>query len=234
MAREMFEAAAGGTRRKGRWYTVPLSILTHAALVAGFLIVPLVVTNALPLPSSVLVFATPPPPPAPVPPPATPELPRPVATVPDVNPNAAPAVAPATLVDPPPTVTSLVQHASPGVLATASGPGVSLAAPPPPAPPAAPTGPIPVGGKIRPPAKIYDVLPVYPVIARAARVQGTVRIEATIAKDGSVRDAHIIDSVKMLDAAALDAVRQWRYRPSYLNGEPIEVLMTVSVQFGLQ
>jgi protein TonB len=233
MAREMFEAAAIGARRKGRWYTVPLSVVTHVALVAGFVIVPLIVTEALPLPSSVLVFATPPPPPTPVPPPATPEVPRPVATTAAVDPNIAPVVAPPAIVDPPPTVATFVHPASPGVLAS-SAPGVTLAAPPSPVPPPAPVGPIPVGGKIRPPAKTYDVVPVYPTIARAAHVQGTVRIEATIAKDGSVRDARVVDSVKMLDEAALAAVRQWRYRPSYLNGEPIEVLMTVSVQFTLQ
>jgi protein TonB len=232
MAREMFEAAAIGARRKGRWYTVPLSIVTHVALVAGFVIVPLVVTEALPLPSSVLVFATPPPPPTPVPPPATPELPRPVTAPATVAPDVAPIVAPPAIVDAPPTVATFVQPASPGALAS-SAPGVTLAAPPTPAPPA-PAGPIPVGGKIRPPAKTYDVVPVYPTIARAAHVQGTVRIEATIGKDGSVRDARVVDSVKMLDEAALAAVRQWRYRPSYLNGEPIEVLMTVSVQFTLQ
>ena len=85
----------------------------------------------------------------------------------------------------------------------------------------------------RRPAKIHDAAPVYPAIALAARVQGVVIIQATIGVDGQVVDATVLRSVPLLDEAALDAVRQWRYTPTRLNGEPVAVVMTVTVNFQL-
>jgi protein TonB len=90
-----------------------------------------------------------------------------------------------------------------------------------------------VGGDIKEPKKIKDVRPVYPQIAQTAKVQGVVIIEATIGKDGSVKDAKILRSVALLDQAALDAVKQWKFSPTLLNGVPVEVLMTVTVNFTL-
>ena len=112
----------------------------------------------------------------------------------------------------------------------------TLDALPPPAPSPAPkiTTPVRVGGVIAPPAKIHDVAPVYPAIAQAARVQGVVIIQATIGVDGAVVDASVLKSVPLLDQAALDAVRQWRYTPTRLNGEPVAVVMTVTVNFRLR
>jgi protein TonB len=88
-----------------------------------------------------------------------------------------------------------------------------------------------VGGQVRPPIRIKDVAPVYPAIAQSARVQGDVVIEATIDEEGKVADARVVKSVPLLDQAALDAVRQWEYRPSLLNGVPTPVVMTVTVKF---
>jgi protein TonB len=88
-----------------------------------------------------------------------------------------------------------------------------------------------VGGQIRPPIKIKDVTPVYPAIAQSARVQGDVVIEATIDEEGKVADARVVKSVPLLDQAALDAVRQWQYQPSLLNGVPTAVVTTVTVRF---
>ncbi len=88
-----------------------------------------------------------------------------------------------------------------------------------------------VGGQMRPPVRIKDVAPIYPAIAQSARVQGDVVIEATIDDDGKVADARVVKSVPLLDQAALDAVRQWEYRPSLLNGVPTAVVMTVTVRF---
>jgi protein TonB len=88
-----------------------------------------------------------------------------------------------------------------------------------------------VGGQIRPPIKIKDVAPVYPAIARSARVQGDVVIEATIDEEGNVADARVVKSVPLLDQAALEAVQQWRYQPSLLNGVPTAVITTVTVKF---
>ena len=105
-------------------------------------------------------------------------------------------------------------------------------APPPPPPP--PTQPVRVGGNIKTPTKVKDVKPVYPPIAQSARVQGVVIIEATIGADGAVQNARVLRSIPLLDAAALDAVKQWQFTPTLLNGVPVPVIMTVTVQFTLQ
>ena len=91
-----------------------------------------------------------------------------------------------------------------------------------------------VGGKIKPPTKIKDVAPVYPAAAKTARVAGVVIIEATIGANGKVIDTKVLRSVPMLDQAALDAVRQWEFTPTLLNGSPVPVVMTVTVNFKLQ
>jgi TonB family protein len=91
-----------------------------------------------------------------------------------------------------------------------------------------------VGGKIKPPTKTKDVKPVYPAAAKSARVAGTVIIEATIGANGKVLNAKVLRSVAGLDQAALDAVKQWEYTPTLLNGAPVPVVMTVTVNFRLQ
>jgi TonB family protein len=88
-----------------------------------------------------------------------------------------------------------------------------------------------VGGGIKAPQKVRDVQPMYPDDARAAHVAGVVVLEARIATDGAIADAKILRSIPMLDEAALQAVKQWRYTPTLLNGDPVEVLMTVTVNF---
>lgn len=91
-----------------------------------------------------------------------------------------------------------------------------------------------VGGDIKEPKKIKDVKPVYPEAAKAAGIQGIVILETVIGKDGTVQEGKVIRSVPELDRAALDAVMQWRYTPTLLNGEPVELVMTVTVTFTLQ
>jgi TonB family protein len=88
-----------------------------------------------------------------------------------------------------------------------------------------------IGGRIKVPTKIKDVKPVYPAIAQSARVAGVVTIEATIGPDGKVIDAKVVRSIPLLDQAALDAVRQWEYTPTLLNGVPVSVLVTVTINF---
>jgi protein TonB len=88
-----------------------------------------------------------------------------------------------------------------------------------------------VGGKIEPPIKMNDVKPVYPAIAQNAGVTGAVIIEATIGADGRVVDAKVLRSIPLLDQAALDAVRQWEYRPTLLNGVAVPVIITVTINF---
>lgn len=94
--------------------------------------------------------------------------------------------------------------------------------------------PIRVGGAIKQPAKIKDVKPMYPPDAQGANIQGVVIIETIIDTDGTVADARILRSIPMLDEAALNAVRQWRFTPTELNGDPTAIIMTVTVNFTLQ
>lgn len=90
-----------------------------------------------------------------------------------------------------------------------------------------------VGGDVKPPAPVYTPKPVYPPFARAHRISGIVRLEAVIAADGSVTNIRLIYGHRLLVQAAMDAVRRWRYTPTLLNGEPVEVVMQVDVNFVL-
>ncbi len=94
-------------------------------------------------------------------------------------------------------------------------------------------GPVTVGGKVRAPQLLREVKPAYPSLARAARIQGTVKIEAILSADGTVRDARVVSGHPLLVAAALDAVRQWLYRPTVLNDVPVEVKLAIDVNFTL-
>ncbi|HEY8150513.1 MAG TPA: energy transducer TonB [Vicinamibacteria bacterium] len=123
--------------------------------------------------------------------------------------------------------------------------GARLAPPPP--PPGAPVGgvvgsrPLPppppnavrIGGAIKEPRNLKHVNPVYPDVARQARVQGVVIMECTIDAQGKVSDVRVLRGVPLLDAAAIDAVRQWEYTPTLVNGVPVPVIMTVTVNFRL-
>jgi TonB family protein len=124
---------------------------------------------------------------------------------------------------------------------------LSGSAPPPPPPPPPPVlrsaafarlieqyQPVRIGGHIKPPAKIRDVKPVYPPIAQASRIQGVVIIEVLLDVNGYVVDGQVLRSIALLDEAALDAVRQWVFAPTLLNGVATPVLMTVTVNFTLQ
>jgi TonB family protein len=90
-----------------------------------------------------------------------------------------------------------------------------------------------VGGAVRPPEKLATVAPTYPQEALDAGIEGVVSIEATIDATGTVSDARVVKSVPELDDAALEAVRQWKYRPTLLNGAPVPVIMTVTINFAL-
>jgi len=105
----------------------------------------------------------------------------------------------------------------------------------PPAPPPPANKPVPrLHAGMTAPRKIVDVPPNYPEIALQTRKEGIVIIEATIDERGHVTEARILRSVTLLDAAALAAVRQWRFTPALLNGEPVPVVMTVTVNFQLR
>ena len=206
MPRDMFGDVINPSIKVGSrsWYTVPLSILVHTVVIGAVVIIPLMAADVLPTP-----------------------------------PNAAPIEAPKEIK--PETgleqgTKSAVSGVEGGIVGGVTGGivGGLEAAPPPPPPPPPPPAPVRVGGAIKQPTKIKDQRPVYPPIAQSARVQGVVIIEAVIGPDGRVQEAKVLRSIPLLDAAALDAVKQWTYTPTLLNGQPVPVIMTVTVNFTLQ
>jgi protein TonB len=114
--------------------------------------------------------------------------------------------------------------------------GLPAAPPPPPPPPKpkpAPPAAIRVGGQVQAANILRQTRPTYPPLAKAARVQGTVKFEATIAKDGTIQNLKLISGPPLLVQSAMQAVQQWQYKPTLLNGEPVEVLTTIDVNFTL-
>ena len=219
-----------------RTRTFVLSLLVHVSVIGVAMVVRIFAVTELPDPprGTTFMMATPDVPEV-QPPPQQPAV-RTTATRP-VNLNAAPVVEPKSLE---PESLDIDDRAPVGLSAIPSAGGdvpgaVFDLGPPPPAPraPALPAAPVRPGGIVRAPQKLHHVAPEYPAIARAARVSGIVILEALIAEDGSVRDVKVIKSIPLLDAAAVEAVRQWRFTPTLLNGVPVQVIMSVTVAFSL-
>jgi protein TonB len=216
-----------------RPYTIAFSIVAHAIAAGAAIIAPLLATDELPAPRTATEFVqvvavTPPPPPPPAPRRTTPPTAPPRA---DVAPLTVPqGIKPEPAIEPvrdaPPVDGGIVSFGD------CNGCGLVDAAPTPPPPPPPPV--VHVGGDIKPPRKVVDVAPVYPPLARAARVEGIVILEAVIAEDGSVRDVRVLRPQALLDEAAIEAVRQWRFTPTLLNGQPVPVVMTITVAFKLR
>jgi protein TonB len=216
----------------GRKYTVLLSIVAHTIVIAIAIIVPVVATSShlLPIRSAIIVFPGLPTVPPALPPPRAgmQQPPRLEASTPYVAPQGIPPVSPPVIGDPFAGIDvsiGIVPGGEPSALAA------PIAVSPPPAATAPPLRP---GGDIKRPVKIRDATPAYPTLAQAARVEGVVIVEATIGPDGKVLDARVLRSIPLLDAAALDAVRRWEYTPTLLNGSPVAVVMTVTVNFRLR
>jgi protein TonB len=117
-----------------------------------------------------------------------------------------------------------------GVLGGVLG-GMGTATPVVRAAPPKPTGPARISGGVMAGSIIQKTQPIYPPIAKAAHVSGTVVLHAIISKTGQIVNLQVISGPQMLQSAALDAVKQWRYKPYLLNGEPTEVDTTVQVNF---
>jgi protein TonB len=228
----MFQDVVSPRARSNRkWYTVPLSFVVHTSVLAILIVVPLVATDMLPRPRTMLQFVEPYVPVVPQPPPVRRAPVAPVQPGTTGAPLAAPDVigVETGLAFEPGAVETMGLDGIVGGLGAAEA---VLDAPP--APPVVPTAPIPVGGLIKPPARTKYVVPEYPDIARAARVQGLVIIEAVIGIDGKVEQARVLRSNPLLEQAALVAVNRWEYTPTLLNGRPTPVIMTVTVHFTLK
>lgn len=101
-------------------------------------------------------------------------------------------------------------------------------------PAARPSAPVRVGGPIAQPIKVAHARPVYPLEAQDSKVEGIVIVEAVIDCEGNVADAKVLRGVPLLNDAAVESVRKWKYNPTLLNGVPVPVIMTVTVTFRLE
>jgi len=229
----MFQDVVSPRARSNRkWYTLPLSFLVHTSVLAVLVVVPLIATDVLPRPRAIMEFVTSYVPVIPTaPPPSRRAAPTPAAR----GATGAPMVAPDTIGIESGVIFQPGDVATTGIDSIIGGLDVGqIAVDAPPSVAAAPSGPITVGGNIKPPARTKYVMPEYPDIARSARVEGVVIIEAVIGADGRVEHARVLRSKPLLDEAALAAVRAWEYTPTLLNGRPTPVIMTVTVQFSLK
>jgi len=233
-----------------RVLTTVVAVLAHLAILAALIVVPLwYFTPALPTPSEIMAFVAPPPLPPPPPPPPAPAAParqarhEPLKPRPSPDRFAAPIEVPSTI-EPEKLADT---HGTTGVLGGVEG-GIeggvvggivgglsSTLRPPPPPPlrPAAKPAPVRIGGQIKAPALISRIDPIYPAIAQAAQLEGIVILEATVDETGQVESVKVLRSAGLLDAAAVEAVKQWRYSPLRLNDRPTSFVLTVTVQFHL-
>ena len=254
----MFEQTfVDGVGKTNKTWTVMVSFVAQIALIVVAVILPLIYTEVLPSTTLQSFLVAPPPPPPPPPPPAAPAPVKIVKVIPrqfDAGKLMAPKVVPkeiATIKEeelPPPSsgVAGVVGGVSGGVAGGAVGGvlggiinAVPSAAPPPPPPPVAavkkeaPITRIKVGGAVQSASIIKKTPPIYPQLAKSARVSGVVHLAAIIAKDGTIQELHSLGGPALLIQAAMDAVKTWVYRPTMLNGEPVQVETTIDVNFTL-
>jgi periplasmic protein TonB len=227
--------AKGEMARTHKPWSIGLSVIIQATILAALMLIPLIYTQVLPKTMLTTFLVAPPPPPPPPPPQqAVVKQVEPVKVL-AVNKMAAPTVIPKKIEiakdEAPPAVNP---NDTPGV-AGGTGDvlgGVGTGAAPAPPPPAAPKR-ITIGGNVQAAALVNKVEPQYPPIAKTAHVSGTVVLHAIIAKDGSVEKLQFVSGPALLMASAMSAVKEWRYRPTMLNGQPVEVDTTVQVVFSL-
>ena len=234
--------------------SVFVSFLIQVSLVTVAVIIPMIYTETLPRTQlTSFLVALPPPPPPPPPPAATPPV-KVVKVVPrqfDAGRLMAPKQIPKEVAMikedemPPPAAAGVVGGVPGGVPGGTAG-GViggiigSVPTPGPPPPPAVKEPPKPatpkqirVGGNVQSAKLINQPRPAYPPLARQARIQGVVRFNAVIGRDGSIQNLTLVSGHPLLVPAATEAVRQWRYQPTLLNGEPVEVVTQIDVNFTL-
>jgi periplasmic protein TonB len=231
-------------KKTNKWWTVLVSTVFQVAFLAVLILIPLIYTEALPKTVWATMVTAPPPPPPPPPPPVATQI---VKVKPQVHlMDAGKLIQPKVI---PHDIKIIKEEAEPdmGAVGMAGGVPGGVAggsmggvlggviggmgtAPPPPKPK---SGPLRVGGNVQAAKIINRVQPVYPPLARQTRISGTVRLHAIISKDGTIQQLEVVSGHPLLQQAALDAVRQWRYQPTLLNGDPVEVDTTIDVIFSL-
>jgi protein TonB len=223
-------------------WTVVLSMVFQITFLSILILIPLIYTEALPKAMMSTLLVAPPPPPPPPPPPAAAVVKiKPQVHLMDAGKLVAPKVIPKDV--------KIIKEEEPdmsqvGVSGGVPGgvPGGQMGgviggviggmggAPPPPRPT---QSRIRQGGNVQAAKLVNKVQPSYPPLARQTRISGTVRLHAIIGKDGSVTQLEVMSGHPLLVQAALDAVRQWRYQPTTLNGDAVEVDTTIDVIFSL-
>jgi len=257
----MFEQLTEPKGRRRR--SVVLALAGQVVVVGILVLIPVLTVQPMPLPELSTVLIAPPPPAPPPPPPPPPAsapqphvahvvtkpfdptrvyqphvVPKTVAVLPDL-PQAPPSAVPSTAGVPGGVAGGQVGGVVGGVLGGVLGGVPSVAPPPPPPPPvqvaAAPAVPkvLRIGGQVQAGRVISAPPPVYPVLAKEARVAGVVQLDVVIGPEGRVESLKVVSGPPLLVDAALNAVRQWTYKPTILNGQPMKVQTQVFVNFTL-
>jgi periplasmic protein TonB len=255
----MFEQTfVDGVGKTNKTWTVLVSFIGQCFLIVIAIILPMIYFDALPQTQLTSFLVAPPPPPPPPPPPAaTPQV-KVVKIIPrqfDAGRLMAPKSIPKEIAQikeeelPPPSSGAVgVVGGVPGGVAGGTPGGVlggiigsvPSAAPPPPPPPVKKVEEKPkevqrirVGGNVQQAKLVRQPRPVYPPLAKQARIQGVVKLNAIISRDGTIQNLTVLSGHPLLVPSAMDAVKQWVYQPTLLNGEPVEVVTQVDVNFTL-
>lgn len=232
------------TSRRG--VSTLLSFALQIGLIGLLVLIPLLVTQAIPTPQLMTQLAAPPPPPPPPPPPSGASKAAAVhheAHVEELKPDQirvptripekiemAKAEAPAA-----PTVGGVPGGVAGGVAGGQLGGVVGgvLNAAPSAAPALSAPSRVKVSQGVAQGLLVHKVVPQYPPMARQMHIAGAVVLQAVIAKNGSIENVQVVSGPTQLASAAVQAVKQWRYKPYYLNGQPVEVQTTINVNFNL-
>lgn len=241
----MFEDSlleSGGRFRGKRGTTTFISFVLQMVLIGVLVLLPLIFTEALPRQQLMTFLVAPPPPPPPPPPPAAEvHVVKKIQSELDNGQLRTPTAIPKKIQmikedETPPSTGAGVVGGVPGGVPGGSMGGVlggMLSSTPVAIPKAVTPQRVRVSQGVSQGMLIRKVQPTYPSLARQARIQGTVVLQALIGKDGAIENLHVVSGHPMLTGSALDAVKGWRYKPYYLNGEPVEVETTINVIFSL-
>jgi protein TonB len=250
----MFEQTfVEGVGKTHRTWTVMVSFIAQIFVILVLILIPMIYFDALPKSQLTSFLVAPPPPPPPPPPPAA-APPKVVKVIPrqfDAGRLMAPKAVPKEIAMikeeelPPPSAGGVVGGVPGGVPGGTAGGviggiigSVPTAAPPPPPPPVKVEKPVTpqrirVGGNVQQAKLMRQPKPIYPPLAKQARISGVVRLDAIIGKDGTIQNLKVVSGHPLLVPAAMEAVKQWVYAPTLLNGEPVEVVTQIDVNFTL-
>jgi len=236
----MFDQLVESTNKKTthKVWTVWLSAAVQALILGVLILIPLIYTSALPS-AMMTTFLVAPPPPPPPPPPAAVVHVKPQPKFIQQGKLVAPTVIPKKIqmikeeAQPDVGMTGGVPGGVPGGSAGGVLGGIIGGAPGGLPPPPKPVERMRIGGNVMAANLIRKVDPIYPQIAKTAHISGSVVLHAIIAKDGTIQELSVVSGPPLLQRAALDAVKQWRYKPTLLNTQPVQVDTTITVIFNL-